>query len=36
MGYKPGTGGSDGVGWLRHTAELRYFPELWSLRTRMG
>ncbi len=36
IGYKPGTGGSDGVGWLRHTAELRYFPELWSLRTRMG
>jgi len=36
IGNKPGTGGSDGVGWLRHTAELRYFPELWSLRTRMG
>ena len=36
IGYKPGTGGSTGVDWLRHTTELRYFPELWALRTRLG
>jgi len=36
IGYKPGTGGSTGVEWLRHTTEFRYFPELWSLRTRLG
>jgi tryptophan 2,3-dioxygenase len=33
IGHKPGTGGSAGVGWLRHVTELRFFPELWSLRT---
>lgn len=33
IGHKPGTGGSAGVGWLRHVTEHRYFPELWSLRT---
>jgi tryptophan 2,3-dioxygenase len=32
IGDKPGTGGSSGVGWLRHVTELRYFPELWSVR----
>ncbi|MEO2165122.1 MAG: tryptophan 2,3-dioxygenase family protein [Acidimicrobiales bacterium] len=36
IGYKPGTGGSAGVEWLKHTADLRYFPELWAIRTRMG
>jgi len=36
IGYKPGTGGSTGVDWLRHTTEFRYFPELWSLRTRLA
>lgn len=35
LGLKPGTGGSAGVGWLRHVTELRFFPELWSLRTRL-
>lgn len=35
LGLKPGTGGSAGVGWLRHATELRFFPELWSLRTRL-
>jgi tryptophan 2,3-dioxygenase len=34
LGLKPGTGGSDGVGWLRHVTEHRFFPELWSIRTR--
>ena len=33
IGHKPGTGGSAGVGWLRHASDHRYFPELWSLRT---
>jgi len=35
IGYKPGTGGSTGVEWLRHTTDFRYFPELWSVRTRL-
>lgn len=34
IGLKPGTGGSAGVGWLRHITEHRFFPELWSIRTR--
>jgi tryptophan 2,3-dioxygenase len=33
IGLKPGTGGSAGVGWLRHVTEHRFFPELWSIRT---
>lgn len=33
LGLKPGTGGSDGVGWLRQVTEHRFFPELWSIRT---
>jgi tryptophan 2,3-dioxygenase len=33
LGLKPGTGGSAGVGWLRHVTEHRFFPELWSIRT---
>jgi tryptophan 2,3-dioxygenase len=33
IGDKPGTGGSSGVGWLRHVTEHRFFPELWSVRT---
>jgi tryptophan 2,3-dioxygenase len=33
IGHKPGTGGSAGVGWLRHVTEQRFFPELWSVRT---
>lgn len=37
LGTKPGTGGtSSGVGWLRRIAEHRFFPELWSVRTRLG
>jgi len=34
IGYKPGTGGSAGVGWLQHVTSLRFFPELWAIRTR--
>jgi tryptophan 2,3-dioxygenase len=33
IGLKPGTGGSDGVAYLRSTLGKRAFPELWSLRT---
>ncbi|MBT3746101.1 MAG: tryptophan 2,3-dioxygenase [Actinobacteria bacterium] len=36
IGYKPGTGGSAGVEWLKHTTDQRYFPELWAIRTRMA
>jgi tryptophan 2,3-dioxygenase len=36
LGLKPGTGGSAGVGWLKHVVELRFFPELWSIRTHLG
>lgn len=32
IGFKPGTGGSAGVGWLRHVTEHRFFPELWEIR----
>ena len=35
IGFKPGTGGSAGVGWLQHVTSLRFFPELWSIRTRL-
>ena len=33
LGFKPGTGGSAGVGWLRQVIDHRVFPELWSIRT---
>ncbi len=33
IGLKPGTGGSAGVGWLKHVTEHRFFPELWLIRT---
>ncbi|MDQ1560309.1 MAG: tryptophan 2,3-dioxygenase [Pyrinomonadaceae bacterium] len=33
VGTKPGTGGSEGVGYLRTTLDLRFFPELWEART---
>lgn len=33
IGFKRGTGGSSGVDYLKHVVSLRYFPELWSLRT---
>jgi tryptophan 2,3-dioxygenase len=32
IGDKPGTGGSTGVGWLRHVTGHRFFPELWAVR----
>jgi tryptophan 2,3-dioxygenase len=33
IGAKPGTGGSDGVGYLRSTLGRKFFPELWELRS---
>jgi tryptophan 2,3-dioxygenase len=33
MGFKRGTGGSDGVGYLRSTLSKRFFPEIWEART---
>jgi tryptophan 2,3-dioxygenase len=33
IGSKPGTGGSEGVGYLRRTVDRKFFPEFWELRT---
>ena len=33
IGGKPGTGGTQGVSYLRGLLEIRLFPELWDLRT---
>ena len=33
IGFKQGTGGSSGVGFLRKALDLRFFPELWEVRT---
>jgi tryptophan 2,3-dioxygenase len=33
IGHKPGTGGSAGVGYLKRSLEVCYFPELWQIRT---
>ncbi len=35
IGHKPGTGGSAGVNYLVKALNLSFFPELWSMRTRM-
>lgn len=32
IGFKPGTGGSAGVGWLESVTRHRFFPELWEIR----
>jgi tryptophan 2,3-dioxygenase len=36
IGYKPGTGGSSGVAFLRAAIDIRMFPELWDVRTHIG
>jgi tryptophan 2,3-dioxygenase len=36
IGIKRGTGGSDGVGYLRTTLPKRAFPDLWRVRTHLG
>jgi tryptophan 2,3-dioxygenase len=33
VGTKRGTGGSEGVGYLRTTLDKKFFPELWEART---
>lgn len=33
IGFKPGTGGTNGVGYLRSMLDVVLFPELWRLRT---
>jgi tryptophan 2,3-dioxygenase len=35
IGYKPGTGGTAGVSYLAKALRLRFFPELWEVRTSM-
>lgn len=36
IGDKPGTGGSTGATYLRKTAERKFFPDLWELRSYLG
>jgi tryptophan 2,3-dioxygenase len=36
IGFKVGTGGSEGVGYLTSTLKKRFFPDLWAVRTRIG
>jgi tryptophan 2,3-dioxygenase len=36
IGFKPGTGGSSGVGFLKRALDLTFFPELYSVRTLIG
>ena len=35
IGWKPGTGGTAGVAYLRKLLDVRLFPELWDLRTQL-
>jgi tryptophan 2,3-dioxygenase len=36
IGAKPGTGGSEGVEYLKTTLDRKFFPELWDLRSKLG
>jgi tryptophan 2,3-dioxygenase len=36
IGFKPGTGGSSGVAFLRRALDLTFFPEIYSVRTEIG
>jgi tryptophan 2,3-dioxygenase len=36
VGFKRGTGGSEGVGYLQKTLGKKFFPELWDARTYLG
>jgi tryptophan 2,3-dioxygenase len=36
IGYKPGTGGSSGVAFLKKVVDLSFFPELLEVRTEIG
>src|SRR3546814_10015197 len=33
IGFRPGTGGSSGVGFLKQALDLTFFPELFEVRT---
>ena len=35
IGFKPGTGGSAGVPFLKRALDVRFFPELWDVRTEL-
>jgi tryptophan 2,3-dioxygenase len=35
IGFKRGTGGTAGVGYLRHALDTTFFPELWEVRTEL-
>jgi tryptophan 2,3-dioxygenase len=36
IGYRQGTGGTSGVAFLEKALKLRFFPELWTVRTELG
>jgi tryptophan 2,3-dioxygenase len=36
IGFKRGTGGTAGVGYLRHALDTTFFPELWEVRTELS
>jgi len=36
IGFKTGTGGSSGVGFLQRALDLTFFPELYAVRTEIG
>ena len=36
IGFKPGTGGSSGVAFLRRALDLTFFPEIYTVRTSIG
>jgi tryptophan 2,3-dioxygenase len=35
IGFKPGTGGTAGIGWLRQIMDHNFFPELWEVRSEL-
>ena len=35
IGFKRGTGGTSGVNYLKKALDIRFFPELWELRTEL-
>ena len=35
IGFKRGTGGTAGVAYLKHALDIRFFPELWEVRTEL-
>jgi tryptophan 2,3-dioxygenase len=36
IGFRPGTGGSSGVPFLRRALDTRFFPELWDVRSELS